>query len=103
MAYLKGPFKTLLPDKVRVTLDQPFGKDNINQSFTADCRLRHVLLPLFKSGFLAQCDLSNLEFAYRPAFVLHHLLSDHAGVDFSPLRGFHSDWVTATLTSSAFA
>ena len=37
---LKGEFQQSLPSKVQVTLSQPFGKDNINQSFTADVRLR---------------------------------------------------------------
>ena len=94
--YLKGPFQASLPSKVRVTLDQPFGKDNINQSFTADCRLRHVLLPLFKSNFLGAVDHSCLERAYRPALVLRRLLHDHANVDFSPLRGFQANWEEET-------
>jgi hypothetical protein len=92
MAHLKGPFKASLPDKVRVTLDQPFGKDNLNQSFTADCRLRHVLLHLFKSEFLDARDQACLELAYRPAYVLRHLMTDHVDVDFSPLRGYQADW-----------
>jgi hypothetical protein len=41
-----------IDDRIRVKLDQPFGKDNLNQCFCSEARLRHVLLPLWKSGFL---------------------------------------------------
>ena len=95
-SHLLGDFHDSLPDKVRITLNQPFGKDNINQSFTADCRLRHVLLPLFKSNFLEGADISQLAIAYRPAFVLRRLLREHANVDFSSLPGYPLGWESET-------
>ena len=36
--------------RIRAKLDQPFGKDNLNQCFSAEPRLRHVLLR-FKSVY----------------------------------------------------
>ena len=42
----------ILPKPVQIQLAQPFGKDSIRHSFYAEKCLRHVLLPLLKSGFL---------------------------------------------------
>ena len=94
--YLKKVFADSLPDKVRVTLDQSFGKNSITQSFTADVRLRHVLLPLFKSNCLCLRDRAHLDLAYRPSFILRRLLNDHADVDFSTLPGFQPNWEEET-------
>jgi hypothetical protein len=50
-------------------LDQPFGKDNLSQCFYSTPGLRHVLLPLWKSGFLYEDPTSWNSFcdAYFPA------------------------------------
>ena len=40
-----------LPVRVQVKLDQKFGKERIAQSFKSEACLRHVLIPLCKSGF----------------------------------------------------
>ncbi|KAI2490464.1 hypothetical protein MHU86_24117 [Fragilaria crotonensis] len=42
-----------LPTSVQVQLDQPFGKDSLQQSFYSAKSLCHILLPLLKSGFLS--------------------------------------------------
>jgi hypothetical protein len=57
-------------------LDQPFGKDNLSQCFYSTPGLRHVLLPLWKSGFLYEDPLSWGSFcdAYFPAAILRDLL-----------------------------
>ena len=47
-------FVKSLPTRVQVKLDQKFGKDNIVQSFKSEACLRHVLIPLFKSGFMSR-------------------------------------------------
>ena len=41
--------------RIVARLAQPFGKDNLKQSFVSRAALRHVLLPLWKSGFLVGC------------------------------------------------
>ena len=82
--HLKGAFKDSLPTRVQVTLDQKFGKDNLNQSFTADVCFRHILLPLFKSNLLSPREQGMLVRASKPANVLRSLLSEHSDIDFSP-------------------
>jgi hypothetical protein len=44
---------TILPTSVQVQLDQPFGKDSLQQSFYSAKSFCHILLPLLKSGFLS--------------------------------------------------
>ena len=80
--------------RIRAKLDQPFGKDNLNQCFSAEPRLRHVLLPLWKSGFLYQCmdEWANLRLAYPPCATLFDLLDEFGEVDFNPLQGFPRNW-----------
>ena len=56
--------KANLPSPVLVHLNQPFGKDRINQSFTLQAPFRHVLCALIKSGFLPDHALAALEAAY---------------------------------------
>jgi hypothetical protein len=43
----------ILTTSVQVQLDQPFGKDSLQQSFYAAKSFCHILLPLLKSGFLS--------------------------------------------------
>ena len=84
---------TLCP-RVQAKLEQPFGKDNLRQCFRAEASLRHVLLPLWKSGFLSGDAWSWAAFgsAYYPVRLLHDLLQQYGDVDFSSLRGFPSGW-----------
>ena len=62
--------------KIHAKLDQPFGKDNLSQCFHAEPCLRHVLLPLWKSGFLChdQKSWAQLCVAYRPMATLRRLI-----------------------------
>jgi len=78
--------------------DQPFGKENLLQSFISEAALRHVLLPLWKSGFLVSDEHSweLLCAAYYPAKLLRDLLSDCWDVPFSAARGFNPNWDTET-------
>ena len=80
--------------RVQAKLEQPFGKDNLRQCFRAEASLRHVLLPLWKSGFLSGDAWSWAAFgsAYYPVRLLHDLLQQYGDVDFSSLRGFPSGW-----------
>ena len=73
--------------RIRAMLDQPFGKDTLQRFFLAEPRLRHVLLPLWKSGFLYR-DLptwDSLSAAYPPMAILRKLLSKYGDVDFNNL------------------
>ena len=44
-----------LDHRVLAKLEQPFGKENLLQCFYSTPGLRHILLSLWKSGFLAGC------------------------------------------------
>jgi hypothetical protein len=79
-------------------LDQPFGKDNLSQCFYSTPGLRHVLLPLWKSGFLYEDPLSWGSFcdAYFPAAILRDLLLEYGDVPFAGIRGFPEGWESET-------
>lgn len=79
-------------------LDQPFGKENLAQCFYSEPSLRHILLPLWKSGMLAGDVTSWDAFsaAYYPVTVLRDLLEDYGDVPFSGIRGYSTTWSTDT-------
>jgi hypothetical protein len=86
--------------KIRAKLDQPFGKDNLSQCFHAEPCLRHVLLPLWKSGFLChdQKSWAQLCVAYRPMATLRRLIKKYGNVDFNQLKGFNKPgWKNETV------
>ena len=58
--------------RIRAKLDQPFGKDTLERFLVTEPTLRHVLLPLWKSGFLYAANPSwqALSQAYPPARTL---------------------------------
>ena len=71
--------------RILARLDQPFGKDNLSQRFYSTPGLRHVLLPLWKSGFLYDDPESWSAFctAYFPATILRDLLREYGDVPFA--------------------
>jgi hypothetical protein len=79
-------------DRVRAMLNQPFGKDNLDQFFVSEAAMRHILLPLRQSLFLEPCDWYNFRCASRKVFQLSQVYEDLCTVDFNPLRGFQADW-----------
>jgi hypothetical protein len=81
-----------LPSRIRAMLDQPFGKENLEQCFSAEPCLRHVLLPLVKSTYLDQANWTALQVAYRPASTLASLLKEYTSIDFRPLQGYPKSW-----------
>ena len=78
--------ETHLNKHVRALLDCPFGKDRQNISFVFEPRLRHVLLPLYSSGFLVDSEWARCGYAIPEARILLKLIDDHLDVDFNPLR-----------------
>ena len=90
-------FVLTLPTRVQVKLNQPFGKDNLVQCFQSEACLRHVLLPLYKSGFLARTpDWTVFAAASASVQTFLTIWDEHRRVDFRPLQGFHRDWDAAT-------
>ena len=94
-------FKTTLAridPGVVAKLEQPFGKDNLDQCFTSEASLRHVLLPLWKSGMLVGCieEWESLCTAYYPTAILRDLLDKLADVPFYGIRGYNPNWEAET-------
>jgi hypothetical protein len=84
--------------RILARLDQPFGKDNLSQHFYSTPGLRHILLPLWKSGFLYDDPTSWSSFcdAYFPASILRDLLKEFGDVPFRGIRGFPEGWESET-------
>jgi hypothetical protein len=87
--------------RVTTRLEQPFGKDNLSQYFYSTPGLWHVLLPLWKSGFLhgnsnswgVLCD------TYYPASVLRDLLKDYNDTPFHGICSFPAGWESETVVN----
>jgi hypothetical protein len=86
--------KETLPSNVRIQLDQPFGKDNKNQSFMGAVSFRHVYIHLYASKFLSSEDVRLLCSACAQAKQLYKLIKRHEDIDFRPLQGFNPNWET---------
>ena len=87
--------------RIRAKMDQPFGKDNLTQCFYAEPTLRHVLLPLWKSGYLG--DLSSWRHfarAFPPCSSFLDLVLDYGEVDFDDLRGYPDGWDAETAVNT---
>jgi len=87
-----------LPTDVQTKLQQPFGKDDIDHSFTNSVTLMHTFLPLHFSDFLDDSDWKRLYTTCTFAREFQTLLADYGSVDFTPLRTnfFREGWQDAT-------
>ena len=87
--------------RIGAKLDQPFGKDNLSQCFTSEAALRHVLLPLWWSGYLYDDgpSWSALCEAYYPARLLFDLLTELGDIDIRGIRGFPTGWESETTVN----
>jgi hypothetical protein len=73
-------------------LDQPFGKDNLSQCFSAEPTFCHVLLPLVHSLYLSPADWISIQATNRTAHILATLLTEYSGVDFLSFQGYPNSW-----------
>lgn len=87
-------FVATLDPRVQAKLDQPFGKATLDRCFRTEPRLRHVLIQLWKSGFLSHSDpgWTILRNVYSPADVLLQLLEKYGDTDFTQLQGYTQHW-----------
>jgi hypothetical protein len=86
-----------LPTRVQVKLDQKFGKDRIAQCFKSEACLRHVLIPLYKSGFLLRDEeWKNFREAFHMVKIFLELWDDHTAIDFAGIQGYQKDWDVPT-------
>jgi len=89
--------RDVLPSRIQVMLDQPFGKDRrCSPSFVSEASFRHVLLLLFRSRLLSETDWGLLATANVYAFLLLTLLRDYDHLDFRSLRGYPAGWQEET-------
>ncbi len=81
-------------DRVLVKVNDPHGKESVNQWFHSEATLRHCLLPIMRRGFLPVDGPERvmLRRTCRDFNTLFQLLEDYADVDFNSLRGFPKDW-----------
>jgi len=82
--------RTKLSDSTLAFLNCPFGKDSNNACFLSEAVLRHCLLLVYKSGFIARKDPSwtNFREVYHPVDAMLRLWDDYGDVDFNGLRGY---------------
>jgi len=94
----KDAMMATLPTPVQVQLQQPFGKDDLEHSFTNSATFRHALLPLYFSNYLDDEEWNNLCSSVPSAHRLGRLLQEHGTVDFRPLREnfFKEGWEDET-------
>ena len=70
--------ENLSPPRILAKLNDLHGKEHLNVSFKAEARLRHVLLPLCRRGWLSRSDQqlwSNLRQVCRDFRNLDHMLT----------------------------
>jgi hypothetical protein len=95
----KEAFVRTLPTATQLQLDQPFGKDQLNQSFYVQKSGQQALFLLFESGFMSARVKKKLERVFPPARILAQLLKKYSTVDFRPMQGFQPNWEQQTSLS----
>lgn len=88
--------RSALPKAYELARTQKFGKDNLTHSYTTERAFPHVVLPLFKCGFLRRRDLSVLFVAYPRASVLWTEWRRVRRFDFRILRQPNPGWEAQT-------
>ena len=83
-------------------LNQPFGKENRSQCFSAQAALRHVLLPLWNSGFVARDsnDWNNFAVIFPDVTTLRDLLDEYGDTEFNSIQGYPANLVQETATAA---
>ncbi len=95
----KAAFLATLPTAIQLQLDQPFGKDNLNQCFYLQKIGKMALLLLYKSGFMSNTVKKKLERAFPPARQLNQIVKLYQNVDFQSMKGFQEGWQAQTELS----
>ena len=88
-----------LSPRILAKLNDPHGKESIDQCFKAEATLRHCLLPMLRRGFLEMGSPESqvLPVVCRDFRNLFVMLQEYREVDFNPLRGFPLDWKTQVV------
>jgi hypothetical protein len=86
--------KRKLPLDLQKALDEPFGKNNIRQSFHSKVKFRHVLV--FIRDYLDLRTKEILSTASPEANLLEKFLLEYSNIDCTPIQGFQQDWKNQT-------
>ena len=92
-------FTASLPTRVQVKLDQKFGKEinSRSQCFKSQANVRHILIPLYKSGFLERIpDWKSFAVAFHLVKMFLELWDEHRCIDPRRIQGFQPDWQRQT-------
>lgn len=81
-----------VPTSIRLKLDTPFGKENLNQSFMLEPSVYHTLLPVFKSGYLTPDSRRSLCVASTTFRTFFQVIHQYGSIDFRPLRDPMPEW-----------
>jgi hypothetical protein len=95
----KTAFVRTLPSAIQLQLEQPFGKDNLNQCYYLQKCGHQVLHLLYISGFMTNSIKKKLERAFPPARRYHQLARLYQNVDFQSMQGFQPGWQKQTELS----
>jgi hypothetical protein len=82
--------RTKLPVELQKALNEPFGKNNIRQSFYSEVKLRHVLV--FVRDFLDLRTRTIFQSVNSDAKLLEELLVECSHLDCAPIKGFQKNW-----------
>jgi hypothetical protein len=88
----KEVFFASLPNNIKLMVDQPFGKDNLNQCFYLQKTGKQALFLILTSGYLTNTAKKKLERAFPPARQLSQIMRKYQEVDFRTLQGFQAGW-----------
>jgi hypothetical protein len=71
-------------------LNEPFGKDNIRQSFFSEVKFRHVLVFVF--DFIDPRTRKKLKTLSKDEMLLEKILTDYSHINPTPIRGLQQNW-----------
>ena len=80
---------THMNEHIQKIIRQPFGKPSLSHCFKTEATLRHVLAPVYRSGFLDVADMDtrhNLVHALPSLTAFFAVYDDVCDVDFNALR-----------------
>jgi hypothetical protein len=82
--------KEKLPPDLQKALGEPFGKNNIRQSFHSEVKFRHVLV--FIREFLDLRTMAILNTTSPEANLLQKVLTEYGNINCAPIQDFQKNW-----------
>jgi hypothetical protein len=95
----KTAFVRTIPSAMQLQLEQPLGKDNLNQWYYLQKCGHQALHLLYISGFMTNSIKKELERAFPPTRWYRQLARLYQNIDFRSMQGFQPDWQKQTKLS----